>query len=72
MNECPSFGACASASAPLIVFAPGTASTITGWPRRAASFSAINRFSTSIAPPGLNGEISLTVFMGHATGCAAD
>src|SRR5580765_207406 len=53
-------------SAPTIVFAPGTASTITCWPRRWPSFSAMTRLSTSIAPPGLNGETRRIGLIGQA------
>src|SRR6185369_4163588 len=71
MKVYPSPGAWATTSAPLIVLAPGIASTTTGWPRRALSFSAMTRLRTSIAPPGLNGEISLIGRFGHGAWASA-
>ena len=64
MKVWPSGAARTSACVPTMVFAPGIASTTTFCPRRAESRSPMVLVSTSIAPPGLNGVISLIGLLG--------
>ena len=70
MNVCPSAGAFTRACVPMMVLAPGIASTTTGCPKRRARRSAMVRVSTSIAPPGANGVMSLIWREGKSV-CAA-
>ena len=60
----PSAALRASAVAPSVAPAPGLLSTLTAWPRRAASFSAMRRATTSTPPPGGYGAISVSGFAG--------
>ena len=60
MKVWPSAGAFSRAWVPMIVLAPGMASTTTGWPKRTERRSPMVRVSTSIAPPGAKGVMILT------------
>ncbi len=54
--------------------APGRFSTITGWPRLAASLSVTLRPMTSVTLPGVKGTITRSVRLGKgscASACAA-
>jgi hypothetical protein len=56
----PSAGDFATASAPMIPFAPGRFSTTTGCFHASLSFCATVRVMMSVAPPGGNGTTILT------------
>ena len=45
--------------------APALFSTITGWPRRGVSFSAMMRATVSVEPPAENGTTSLMGLAGQ-------
>src|SRR5258706_1364990 len=53
----------------MLPLAPGRFSTITCWPRRAASGSATTRALLSATPAGAKGTMMRTAFAGHS--CAA-
>ena len=54
-----------------MVLAPGRGSTITCWPSRGVSASAITRTIASIAPPGVNGTTMRTGLVGQAVSARA-
>src|SRR5262249_20651837 len=60
----PSAGERATASVPMIVFAPGRFSTTTPWPSALLKGCAIARATTSFDPPAGNGTTSRTTLDG--------
>src|SRR6478672_11596556 len=66
----PSGGAFATMSSPSVEPAPGRLSMTTGTFQRSASFWATRRPVISVPPPGANGTIIRTGFVGY-DGCAA-
>ena len=67
----PSASACATCCVPMLPLAPGRFSTITCWPRRAASGSATTRALLSATPPGVKGTMMRTGLVGHSCAPAA-
>ena len=53
----PSGGDFAAISTPIVPFAPGRLSTITGWPQACVNFCAIARAVRSVPPPATKGTI---------------
>src|SRR6266436_9535792 len=70
ITMCPSGGALATILAARMPPAPGMFSTMKGLPNLLLSFSASRRASTSGLPPGPEGAISRTVWVGHASSWA--
>src|SRR2546428_4193357 len=62
----PSGADFATYSAPLIWFAPGLCSTMTGWPRSSERRAPIWRERASVAPPG---EVGTTILTGREGNC---
>src|SRR6266404_3266442 len=62
----PSGADFATYSAPMIWFAPGLFSTMTGWPRSSARRAPIWRERASVAPPG---EVGTTILTGRERSC---
>src|SRR3954471_7136599 len=60
----PSGAERATSRAPIMLFAPGRFSTITGWPSDSDSLGAMRRGGTSNALPGPAGTIQRTSFEG--------
>src|SRR5437868_1924612 len=56
---------------PIVVPAPGLLSITTGWPRRGASFSPIERATMSTPPPGGKGTTKRIGFAGYCASAAA-
>src|SRR5262245_6891895 len=61
----PSAGALVASCTPMVLLAPGLFSITKGCPSWSASFCETLRVATSTAPPGAQGTITLTGFVGH-------
>ena len=63
----PSFGALATAAAPMLPPAPARFSTTNGVPWVSCIFCAKMRANMSVVPPAVNGTTTVTVRGGHAS-----
>ena len=63
-SEWPSGAALATASVPTMPLAPARLSTITVWPSAFSSCGCSSRAVVSLSPPGANGTMMRTVWLG--------